>query len=106
MRQAVMTAPGRIEFRDVARPTVAADQVLIAVKRIGICGSDIHVFHGRHPYTRYPVVQGHEVAGAVAAMGDRVVGLAPGDPVESHGRVGLRAGREPLARPVVWQSSP
>jgi len=88
MRQAVMTAPGRIELRDVARPTtqsglglVADDQVLIQVRRIGICGSDIHVFHGRHPYTRYPVVQGHEVAGVVAEVGNQVAGLAPGDPV-------------------------
>ncbi|MBU0492331.1 MAG: alcohol dehydrogenase catalytic domain-containing protein [Chloroflexi bacterium] len=81
MQQAVMTAPGRIEFRDVARPAAAANQVLIQVKRIGICGSDIHVFHGRHPYTSYPVVQGHEVAGVVAEVGDQVMGLAPGDPV-------------------------
>ena len=81
MRQAVMTQPGRIEFRDAEKPAPANDQVLIQVKRIGICGSDIHVFHGRHPYTSYPVVQGHEVSGAIAEVGRDVEGLAVGDRV-------------------------
>jgi len=54
MKQAVMTAPGRIELRDVPLPEVAPDQVLVRVKRIGVCGSDIHVFHGKHPLTPYP----------------------------------------------------
>jgi L-iditol 2-dehydrogenase len=34
--------------------------VLLKIQRIGVCGSDIHVYHGKHPYTSYPVVQGHE----------------------------------------------
>jgi L-iditol 2-dehydrogenase len=57
MRQFVMTTPGRIEQRDVPVPEIAADEVLLEIKRIGICGSDIHVYHGKHPYTSYPVVQ-------------------------------------------------
>ncbi|MBN1967525.1 MAG: alcohol dehydrogenase catalytic domain-containing protein [Anaerolineae bacterium] len=81
MQQAVMTAPGVIEHRTVGKPTPQRDEVLIAVKRIGICGSDIHVFHGLHPYTGYPVVQGHEVSGVVAEVGDGVTGVKPGDPV-------------------------
>jgi L-iditol 2-dehydrogenase len=81
MLQAVMTAPGKIDIRDVPRPKPAADEVLIQIKRIGVCGSDIHVFHGLHPYTSYPVVQGHEVAGVVAATGADVTGFAPGDKV-------------------------
>jgi L-iditol 2-dehydrogenase len=81
MLQAVMTAPGKIDIRDVPRPEPAADEVLIQIKRIGVCGSDIHVFHGLHPYTSYPVVQGHEVAGIVAATGADVTGFAPGDKV-------------------------
>ena len=51
MLQAVMTAPGKIEFQEVAKPVCKADQVLIRVKNIGVCGSDIHVYHGLHPYT-------------------------------------------------------
>jgi L-iditol 2-dehydrogenase len=81
MKQAVMTSPGKIEFRDVEKPTPAADEVLIRVQRIGVCGSDIHVYHGLHPYTTYPVVQGHEVSGVVAEIGTEVTGFVPGDKV-------------------------
>jgi L-iditol 2-dehydrogenase len=81
MLQAVMTEPGKIEFRDVEKPAVGDDQVLIEMKRIGVCGSDIHVFHGMHPYTSYPVVQGHEVSGVIAEVGSRVEDLAVGDKV-------------------------
>ena len=66
MRQAVLVAPKQIVFKEVAAPKAAdlnARQVLIQVKRIGICGSEIHSYHGLHPATFYPVVQGHEYAG-------------------------------------------
>lgn len=43
MIQQVMTSPGTIEFRDVPIPSITDDEVLIKIKRIGICGSDIHV---------------------------------------------------------------
>jgi L-iditol 2-dehydrogenase len=76
-----MVAPGTIEFRDIEKPEVAADEVLIEVKRIGVCGSDIHVYHGMHPYTSYPIVQGHEVSGVIAAKGSRVDDFAMGDTV-------------------------
>jgi 2-desacetyl-2-hydroxyethyl bacteriochlorophyllide A dehydrogenase len=78
MKQAVMTAPGCIEFRDVPAPTARAGEVLLRVRRIGICGSDVHVYHGRHPYTSYPVVQGHEFCGLVEAVGEGVSGLPLG----------------------------
>ncbi|HEX9018700.1 MAG TPA: alcohol dehydrogenase catalytic domain-containing protein [Anaerolineaceae bacterium] len=81
MLQAVMTQPGQIEFHDVPRPQAQPGEVLIEVKRIGVCGSDIHVYHGLHPYTSYPVVQGHEVSGVVAEVGAGVNGFAPGEAV-------------------------
>jgi L-iditol 2-dehydrogenase len=81
MRQAVMTQPGAITIRDVERPAIEDDEILIQIKRVGVCGSDIHVYHGLHPYTSYPVVQGHEVSGIVAEIGVTVQGLAPGDHV-------------------------
>src|SRR5512134_2503572 len=81
MQQAVMTQPGKIEFRDVEKPQPQSGEVMIEVKRIGVCGSDIHVYHGLHPYTSYPVVQGHEVGGVVAETGAAVTGFAPGDTV-------------------------
>jgi len=81
MKQSIMTAPGKIEFRNVDKPIPGSGEVLVQIRRIGICGSDIHVYHGLHPYTGYPVVQGHEVAGLVAEIGDSVRGFEPGDPV-------------------------
>jgi L-iditol 2-dehydrogenase len=81
MLQAVMVTPGAIEFREVERPPVADDEVLIEVKRIGVCGSDIHVYHGMHPYTGYPVVQGHEVSGVIADKGSEVHDFAVGETV-------------------------
>lgn len=81
MKQAVMISPGVIEFRDVPVPKPGPEEVLIRVRRIGICGSDIHVRHGRHPFTSYPVVQGHEFSGIIEAVGKRVKGLRPGQKV-------------------------
>jgi L-iditol 2-dehydrogenase len=81
MLQAVMNRPGEITFQDVPVPTVGPRQIKVAMKRIGVCGSDIHVFHGRHPYTSYPVVQGHEVSAMVVEVGADVSGFAIGDKV-------------------------
>lgn len=81
MRQAVMKAPGEIVFRDVEIPLPGKGQVQIRVQRIGVCGSDIHVFHGKHPFVSYPLIQGHEYAGVIAAIGEGVTGVALGDKV-------------------------
>ena len=58
-----MTAPGKIEYNDVPIPELKENDVLVKMMRIGVCGSDIHVYHGKHPYTDYPVTQGHEISG-------------------------------------------
>ncbi len=81
MLQAVMTEPGKIQFNEVDKPTAQPKQIVMQTKRIGVCGSDIHVYHGMHPYTGYPVIQGHEVAGVVAEAGEQVEGLAVGDKI-------------------------
>lgn len=81
MQQAVMTEPGKIEFRDISVPEIKEGQVLVEIVRIGICGSDIHVYHGKHPYTSYPVVQGHEVSGRIKKIGPGVSGLEVEDKV-------------------------
>lgn len=81
MKRATMTAPGQIEIAEAAAPTPGAGQVLLRIQRIGVCGSDIHVFHGKHPYTSYPVVQGHEFSALVEAVGPGVRGIERGDKV-------------------------
>jgi 2-desacetyl-2-hydroxyethyl bacteriochlorophyllide A dehydrogenase len=79
MRQAVMTSPGVIEYREIPKPeTLGPREVLLKIERIGVCGSDIHVFHGEHPATPYPVVQGHEYSATVDAVGSEVHSVKPG----------------------------
>lgn len=72
MRQTIMTEPGVIELREADKPVPGPGQVLLRVKRIGVCGTDIHVWHGKHPFTPYPVVQGHEFSAEVEAVGEGV----------------------------------
>ncbi len=81
MFQQVMTEPGKIEFREVPVPEIGAGQVLVKIMEIGVCGSDIHVYHGEHPFTSYPVTQGHEVSGVIEKLGDGVEGLKVGQKV-------------------------
>ena len=81
MTQQVMTAPGQIIFREVPIPEPEQNQVLVRIQMIGICGSDIHVYHGEHPFTAYPVTQGHEVSGDIVALGKSVSGLFVGQKV-------------------------
>ena len=81
MLQQVMTAPGKIEFREIETPVPKAGEVLIRIMKIGVCGSDIHVWHGKHPFTSYPVTQGHEVSGEIAALGAGVENFEVGQKV-------------------------
>ena len=87
MKQQVMTAPAtktepaKIIFREIEIPEPGEGEVLVKIKRIGICGSDIHVYYGEHSGTGYPVTQGHEVSGQVAKVGPGVTDLTVGQKV-------------------------
>ena len=81
MLQEVMTSPGVIEFHEVEKPSAGKGQILLKVMKIGICGSDIHVYHGKHPFTPYPVTQGHEVSCMVEELGEGVEGFHVGQKV-------------------------
>lgn len=81
MKQQVMTEPGKILFKEIPLPEPGENEVLIKIMRIGICGSDIHVYHGKHPFTTYPVTQGHEVSGSIEKLGPGVTGHRIGDRV-------------------------
>ncbi|MGI6176544.1 MAG: zinc-dependent alcohol dehydrogenase [Christensenellales bacterium] len=81
MIQAVMTKPGEIIYQQVDVPAIGPGQIKVKIKRIGVCGSDIHVYHGKHPFTSYPVVQGHEVSAQVVEVAPDVTGFVPGDKV-------------------------
>ena len=87
MRQAILEAPKTIVFKNVDAPqaeNLQAHQVLLNVKRIGICGSEIHSYHGLHPATFHPVVQGHEYSAVVVAVGSEVTVCKPGDNVTAR----------------------
>lgn len=81
MIQQVMAEPKKIIFREADIPKPGPDQVLVKIKKIGICGSDIHVYHGTHPYTSYPVTQGHEVSGQIVELGEYVKEFSVGQKV-------------------------
>lgn len=81
MKQAVLTAPYTFELRDVPVPQITPDQVLLRVARVGVCGSDIQMYHGRHKYMTYPVVPGHEVSAVIEKVGANVQGYREGDKV-------------------------
>ncbi|MFD1514869.1 NAD(P)-dependent alcohol dehydrogenase [Halomarina rubra] len=81
MRAAVLTDPGEFELRERARPDPAPDEVLVRIRRVGVCGSDVHYYeHGRigDYVVEDPLVLGHESAGEVVAVGEAVDSLEPG----------------------------
>ncbi len=65
MKALVYTAPHEIVYRDEPPPQLAADEVLIGVDAVGICGSDLHAYHGRDPRRVPPLILGHELAGRI-----------------------------------------
>jgi len=76
---AFCTQPRTLELREVSRPEPGAHEVLIKVRRCGICGSDLHFYHG--PSAPPRVCLGHEISGEVAAVGDAVRRVACSDRV-------------------------
>ena len=84
MQTAVLTEPGEFAIEEREEPTPAADEVLIRMREVGICGSDVHYYEHGHiggKVVEDPLVLGHESAGEVAAVGESVDDLAPGDRV-------------------------
>ncbi len=69
VRHVVVTAPGEVELHTAPAPTPAAKEVLIRMIAVGICGSDVHAAHGRHPFVPLPYHPGHEVVGTIEAVG-------------------------------------
>ena len=81
MLQAVLEQPQKVTLRDIDKPVAGPGQILIKVKEIGVCGSDIHAYYGKHPYISCPIVQGHEFSGQVVEVGAGVKGLRTGTDV-------------------------
>ncbi len=74
--------PGSVELRELPDPQPCRGQVLLRVRAVGVCGSDLHQWHGPVGWAvNYPVVLGHEFAGEIAAVGPDVTGWQVGDRV-------------------------
>ncbi|HEY9105563.1 MAG TPA: zinc-binding alcohol dehydrogenase family protein, partial [Roseateles sp.] len=73
-------SPGNLVASDRPRPARQPGEVLLRVKRVGVCGTDLHIFTGNQPYLNYPRVMGHELSGVVEEA-EADSGLKAGDPV-------------------------
>lgn len=69
MQTLVCTTPGHFAYEEREKPVPAEGQAIIKIKRIGICGTDLHAFEGTQPYFEYPRVLGHELAGELLEPG-------------------------------------
>jgi alcohol dehydrogenase/L-iditol 2-dehydrogenase len=77
--------PMHVELREVPVPEIGADDVLLRVGAVSVCGSEIHQIHGTHTWpVNVPVILGHEFGGTVAAAGAGVRGFRDGDRVVSE----------------------
>ena len=63
MQTLICDEPGKFSYMEREKPVLKPDHAIIKVKRIGICGSDLHAFEGTQPYFNYPRVLGHELSG-------------------------------------------
>ena len=80
MKALVCDEPGRLTLAERPDPERGEGEVLVRIRHVGICGTDFHIFGGKHPFLEYPRVMGHELSGTVqeAPPGSA---LKPGDPV-------------------------
>jgi L-iditol 2-dehydrogenase len=81
MKALVLRGYNQLSYDDVPEPAVGSDEVLVAVKACGICGSDVHGMDGSTGRRRPPIIMGHEAAGVIARVGARVHGWSAGDRV-------------------------
>jgi len=74
-----------VEIREIERPTIGEEDVLLEVMNVGVCGSDLHQWTADHSWpVNYPVVLGHEFGGHIVEMGNRVTGWKEGSRVVSE----------------------
>jgi L-gulonate 5-dehydrogenase len=81
MKAIEVTKPGQIVVVERPIPEIAENEVLVKVKAAGICGSDVHIYHGKNAFATYPRVVGHEFVGEIEKVGSQVENLKVGDRV-------------------------
>jgi L-gulonate 5-dehydrogenase len=81
MKAIEVTKPGQIVIVERPIPEIKENEVLVKVKAAGICGSDVHIYHGKNAFATYPRVVGHEFVGEIEKVGSRVQNIKVGDRV-------------------------
>ena len=76
----VCTQPGNLDYKTAENPVLTQGHAIIKIKRIGICGTDLHAFEGTQPYFNYPRILGHELAGELMEF-DNAPGFKTGEQV-------------------------
>jgi 2-desacetyl-2-hydroxyethyl bacteriochlorophyllide A dehydrogenase len=80
MKAIVLQEPGKLERIEKDAPHAPkAGEVLLKMRRLGVCGTDLHAFNGKQPFFTYPRILGHEIAAEVVALGADVTHLKVGD---------------------------
>ncbi len=80
MKTIVLEEPGRFRLTDASVPSAPGPgEALVRVRRVGVCGSDLHAFRGKQPFFSYPRVVGHELGVEIVALGTAESHLAAGD---------------------------
>ena len=80
MRAVICRNPGELEIVQYPVPERKPGEALVRIRRIGVCGTDMHIYQGNQPYFTYPRVMGHELSGEIVEVGEGSA-LKPGDPV-------------------------
>jgi 2-desacetyl-2-hydroxyethyl bacteriochlorophyllide A dehydrogenase len=80
MQSLVCIQPGVFEYKEIARPILQKGYSVLEIKRIGVCGTDLHAFEGTQPYFEYPRILGHELA-AIIHETSKESGFEKGEPV-------------------------
>src|SRR5436190_6359314 len=80
MKTLVCIRPGLLEYNSSERPQLKKNHAIIKIKRIGICGTDLHAFEGTQPFFSYPRILGHELAGELVEF-DNAPGFKIGETV-------------------------
>ena len=78
MMRVTLVEPGRLVIDRTERPSPGSGEVLLKVRRVGVCGSDLTIFRGKHPYAKKNLVMGHEFSGVVESLGAGVTQPAVG----------------------------
>ena len=81
MKQIRITGPYTFQAEEAAVPEIKTHELLLKTERVGICASDMQIYHGKHKYMSYPVILGHEVSAVVEKTGSHVTGFAAGERV-------------------------